>query len=68
VVDGKTGLLVKPRDVAALANALERLMTDGDLRERMGRDAFEYAQASFGIDRMLDAMEGVFTKVVEGRR
>ena len=68
VVDGKTGLLVKPRDVAALALALERLMTDGDLRERMGRDAFEYAQASFGIDRMLDAMEGVFAKVVEGRR
>jgi glycosyltransferase involved in cell wall biosynthesis len=68
VVDGRTGLLVKPRDVAALANALERLMTDGDLRERMGRDAFEYAQASFGIDRMLDAMEGVFAKVVEGRR
>ncbi len=68
VVDGRTGFLVPPRDVAALAAALARLMTDGELRQRMGRAAYEYAQASFGIDRMLDAMEGVFAQVAGGRR
>lgn len=67
VVDGVTGLLVPPRDVASLAAALERLMTQPELRARMGRAAHDYAQANFGIDRMLVAMEEVFSAVAEGR-
>ena len=63
VVDGHTGLLVAPRDPPALAAALERLMRDRALRERMGRAAHIYAQANFGIDTMLDAMEGVLARV-----
>ncbi len=68
VRDGETGLLVPPRDVPALANALERLMRDDALRERMGRAAHAYAQANFGIDRMLDGMEAVFAQVAKARR
>lgn len=36
VVDGETGLLVPPDDVEALADALSRVLADGELRERMG--------------------------------
>ncbi len=36
VVEGETGLLVPPRDVAALREALERLLADRDLRRRFG--------------------------------
>jgi len=36
VVDGVTGLLVPPRDPAALRTALERLLADRDLRRRLG--------------------------------
>jgi phosphatidylinositol alpha-1,6-mannosyltransferase len=39
IVDGVTGLLVPPRDPAAAAAALVRLLGDGALRERMGRAA-----------------------------
>jgi glycosyltransferase involved in cell wall biosynthesis len=60
VRDGKTGLLVPPRDVKALAAALSYLMTHDDLRRHMGRAALERAQREFGIDRMLDGMEAVF--------
>lgn len=35
--DGKTGLLVAPGDAAALAEALQRLLVDPVLAERMGR-------------------------------
>lgn len=39
VVEGETGLLVPPNDPAALRAALERLLADPSLREKMGRAA-----------------------------
>jgi glycosyltransferase involved in cell wall biosynthesis len=36
VADGETGLLVPPRDPAAMAGAIIRLLSDRSLRERMG--------------------------------
>jgi glycosyltransferase involved in cell wall biosynthesis len=68
VIDGETGLLVPPRNPAALAAALERLMTDAGLRARMGCAAHAHAHANFGVERMLDAMETVFRRVAQGRR
>jgi glycosyltransferase involved in cell wall biosynthesis len=41
VVDGATGLLVD--DPAGLAGALDRVLADGALRERLARDAREHA-------------------------
>jgi len=68
VVHGRTGLLVPPRDARALAQALATLMNDRALRERMGGAAHAYAQAHFGIDPMLDAMEAVFARAAARRR
>lgn len=36
VVDGETGLLVEPDNVEALADALRRILVEGELRQRMG--------------------------------
>lgn len=36
IVDGKTGILVDADDTGGLASALEKLLTDRSLRERMG--------------------------------
>ena len=60
---GRTGLLVPPEDPAAIADALIAVLSDDDLRERMGRAARERALASFAwpalVARMLDSMRTV---------
>ena len=44
VIDGETGLLSPHGDPEALADRLETLLTDGDMRERMGRRARSFAE------------------------
>jgi len=53
VIDGDTGMLVPPRDSLALANALEKLIMDRDLRIRMGRRARQVCEEQFGIDSVV---------------
>lgn len=62
VTDGKTGILVAPRDSAVLATALGCLMADSDLRTRFGTAGLTRARESFGLDPMLDQMEAVFRR------
>jgi glycosyltransferase involved in cell wall biosynthesis len=45
VSDGETGLLVEPGDVAGLADALRRLLTDEPLRTRLGESARAHVRA-----------------------
>jgi glycosyltransferase involved in cell wall biosynthesis len=54
VVDGTTGLLVPVRDVAALATALNRLVTDGGERARMGAEGLSRARALYDENLVLD--------------
>jgi phosphatidylinositol alpha-1,6-mannosyltransferase len=51
VVDGETGFVVTdPSDPAAVAAALDRLLSDGDLAARMGEAARARAVAEFSYD------------------
>jgi len=48
VRDGTDGLLVEPRDPAALADALGKVLADGSLRLEMGRRGREHAVDHYG--------------------
>jgi len=45
----ETGLLVPPGDAGALASALRRVITDSELRGRLGQQARALAQAEFDV-------------------
>ena len=53
--DERTGLLVPPGDVAALARALERALTNRDLRDELGRGARAWAE-SYSVADMVGAI------------
>lgn len=64
VEDGVTGLLVPPRDRAALGRALDRLINDAPLRDRMGRAARARVERLAHPTRHLERI----TQIVEGLR
>lgn len=53
VVDGETGLLVPPRDAAALADALVAVLRDQDLARRFGTAGYEHVHRRFTVERMV---------------
>jgi glycosyltransferase involved in cell wall biosynthesis len=65
VADGETGLLVPPRDAPALRAAVERLLADGGMRERLGRAARERARERFGWERVIDRTLDVYRQSLE---
>ncbi len=54
VAHGETGLLVPPRDEAAMAGALRRLAADPGLRERLGEAGRKRQRKLFDAERMVD--------------
>jgi glycosyltransferase involved in cell wall biosynthesis len=68
VVDGETGVLVEPADVAGLAAGLERLIADPTLRAGMGAAARNRAEEHFGAARMGDAVASVYDALLAGDR
>lgn len=66
VTDGVSGRLVPPRVPAAFADALRRLLADPEGQVRMGCEGRRRAEAEFSLDRMVQRIEAVYCKVLEG--
>jgi rhamnosyl/mannosyltransferase len=63
VQHGETGLVVPPADPEALARALNRLLSDSELRRRFGRAGQKRAREEFSAEtyvrRTMEAYEDV---------
>jgi glycosyltransferase involved in cell wall biosynthesis len=49
VVDGRNGLLVPPRDASGLTVAMEKMLNDPELRNRMGKEGRTVASERFDV-------------------
>jgi glycosyltransferase involved in cell wall biosynthesis len=63
VTDEESGLVVKANDVSALRNALDRLLADRALRERLGAAARERAVTQFSVAKMIERTEAMYRRV-----
>jgi glycosyltransferase involved in cell wall biosynthesis len=66
VVDGETGYIVNPFDTAVLAQRLERLLTDDDLRAQMGAAARRRIADRFTLDHQVQAMVSIYEAAMVG--
>ncbi len=67
VVHQESGLLVPPRDVAALRSALERLLGDGPLRRKLGEGARERMREHFSWRHVTGLMLAAYSDALAGQ-
>lgn len=64
VLDEQQGLIVPPRDIEAIAAALERLISDPDLRRRLGAAGRKRYEERYRQDRFYEAVESLLADPV----
>ena len=63
--EGVTGFLTPPGDSAIMAARIATLLSDDDLRIRMGSQAAEYARRHFDLNRQADEYLGWYEEILE---
>jgi len=67
VVDGATGFLVPLDHAEAMADRIQELLADGELRERIGRQARAHAVEHFDERRVTQRIVEVYDRALAGR-
>ena len=68
VAESETGFMVSPGDVDGLADRIERLAGDAELRHRLGIAAARRARSEFSIDRHVETMERILLSAATQHR
>jgi glycosyltransferase involved in cell wall biosynthesis len=63
-VHGQTGFTVQPHDAEALANAINLLLDDEELRQRFGRAAKERVGSKFSVESMVTQTMDLYASVL----
>lgn len=64
LVDGYNGFLIQPKDVDALTEKLDLLLSDKDLRVKMGKNARQYAEDYFSIEVVKERHLAIYDELV----
>lgn len=64
IQDGETGLLVEGANVAALADAIDKLWSDPQLAQSMGRRGQAWMKENFSLANWVDKMSSLLDEIV----
>jgi L-malate glycosyltransferase len=67
VEDGVTGLLVPPRDPAALARAVQRILHNRELAARLGHAGRQRVTERFAIDNVIRQTEQLYERLLKDK-
>lgn len=60
----QTGLLIEPKDPEGLKSALEKLLSDPEVCERLGKNARAKVQKEFSIEKSLQELIKIYQQLV----
>ena len=66
IIDGETGFLVPPRNGAALADAIERIVADPSMARVMGQKGIARVLSQFTIEQMARQNEAYYYALLDG--
>lgn len=66
ILDGKTGLFVQPKDSAAIAQAVLRILNDTLLALKLGKNLRAHVLAGFTESQMVEKIDKVYRRVLDG--
>ncbi|NIS70621.1 MAG: glycosyltransferase [Proteobacteria bacterium] len=65
IEEGETGFLVLPGDSSGMAERIQQLLQDENMRNRMGTQAADFARKHFGPERMVGDYLGWYQEILE---
>ncbi len=65
ITDGKSGILIPPRDADAIADAIVRLVTDKELAQNLGLEARRRVEKEFTVGKMISETEMVYRSLYQ---
>lgn len=65
VIDGYNGYLIQPKDVDALTAKLDMLISDKELRVKMGKNARKYAEDYFSIEIVKERHLAIYNELIK---
>ncbi|HEY9671062.1 MAG TPA: glycosyltransferase family 1 protein [Waterburya sp.] len=65
VVPEQTGLLASPKDEAAFATAIDRILSDAEWRNQLGKNARARVESKFSWDGVANQLSELYTTLIE---
>ena len=65
VIDGYNGYLIPTKDVDALVEKLDILLSDAKLRQEMGLNARKYAEENFSIETVINRHLSIYEELIQ---
>ncbi len=65
VDDNENGLLIDPKDSKALAQAIERMISDKEFAMRLSNNAQKFVRDNFGIERTVKDLDSLYTELLK---
>ena len=66
VIDGYNGYLIPTKDVDALVEKLDILLSNASLRQEMGRHSRTYAEENFDINVVIERHLNIYKELING--
>jgi glycosyltransferase involved in cell wall biosynthesis len=64
ITDGRTGILIPPKDVDALANAILNLANDNQERKTLAQQGFDMVKSEFTFEKQSEELTHIYRGVL----